>query len=119
MQVEAIGLTPTMVSRKEQLLAFIRAYFTAHGVGPTITEMTNALRCSRSRVHYAIRKLEREQRIHRVLGVPRGITPISGHEEAIRQLQAIGYIVNPGAMELVAPPPPLLDLDEGGRLTIR
>ncbi|MEA3390054.1 MAG: hypothetical protein U9R64_12390 [Pseudomonadota bacterium] len=118
MQVEAIRLTPTMGSRKEQLLDFIRAFYAAHGVGPTITEMANALQCARSRIHDAIRKLEREQRIHRVLGKPRGITPISGHEEAIRQLQAIGYIVNPGRMELVAPPPPLLDLDDSGRLKI-
>ncbi|MEA3390153.1 MAG: hypothetical protein U9R64_12890 [Pseudomonadota bacterium] len=119
MQVEAIRLTPTMGSRKEQLLDFIRAYYSAHGVGPTITEMANALHCMRSRIQDAIRKLEREQRIHRVPGKARGITPISGHEEAIRQLRAIGYIVNPDSMILEVPPPPLLDLDEGGRLTIR
>lgn len=119
MQVEAIRLTPTMVSRREQLLAFIRAYYAAHGVGPTITEMANALSCARSRVQDAVRKLEREQRVHRVPGKARGITPISGHEEAIRQLKAIGYVVNPVSMELCAPPLPLLDLDEVGRLTIR
>ncbi|MAM40670.1 MAG: hypothetical protein CL949_19695 [Erythrobacter sp.] len=118
MKVEAIRLTPTMVSRKLQLLDFVRAFYSAHGVGPTITEMANALNCARSRIQDAVRKLEREQLINRQPGKTRGITPISGHEEAIRQLQAIGYIVNPGRMELLAPAPPLLDLDERGRLTI-
>ncbi|PZU13797.1 MAG: hypothetical protein DI606_04310 [Sphingobium sp.] len=119
MQVEAIRLTPTMGSRKLQLLAFIRAFYSVHGVGPTITEMANALSCARSRIQDAVRKLEREQLINRVPFKPRGITPISGHEEAIRKLQAIGYIVNPVEMMLEGPMPPLLDLDESGRLTIR
>lgn len=118
MKVEAIRLTPTMVSRKLQLLDFIRAFYATHGVGPTITEMANALNCVRSRVQEAVRKLEREQLVSRQPGKTRGITPISGHEEAIRKLEAIGYIVNPGRMELTAPAQPLLDLDEHGRLTI-
>lgn len=118
MKVEAIRLTPTMVSRKEQLLVFIRAFYAAHGVGPTVTEMANALYCARSRIQDGIRKLEREQRVHRVPGKMRGITPISSHEEAVRQLEAVGWIVNAGRMELRAPPPPLLDLDDSGRLTI-
>lgn len=117
MKVEAIRLTPTMVSRKLQLLDFIRAFYSAHGVGPTITEMANAVQCARSRVQDAVRKLEREQLINRQPGKPRGITPISGHEEAIRQLEAVGYIVNPGRQELLAPIP-LLDLDAEGRLVI-
>lgn len=118
MKVEAIRLTPTMVSRKLQLLDFIRAFYAAHGVGPTITEMANALDCVRSRVQEAVRKLEREQLVNRQPGKTRGITPISGHEEAIRQLQAIGYVVNPERMELLSPASPLLDLDDNGRLTI-
>lgn len=118
MTVEVIRLTPTMVSRKNQVLAFIRSYYAAHGEGPSITEITHAVHCARSRVHEAIRKLEREQKINRVPGKPHGISPISGHEEAIRQLEAAGYIVNPGRLELLTPPPPLIDLDEQGRLKV-
>lgn len=118
MKVETIRRTPTMVSRKLQLLDFIRAFYASHGVGPTTTEMANALNCARSRVQEAVRRLEREQLINRQPGKTRGITPISAHDEAVRQLQAIGYIVNPGRRELTAPAPPLLDLDDRGRLTI-
>lgn len=119
MKVEAIRLTPTMVSRKNQVLAFIRAYHAAHQGGPSITEICNAVNCARSRVQEAIRKLEREQLINRVPNKPRGITPIYSNQEAIRQLEALGYVVNPTRMELVAPPPPVIDLDEDGRLIVR
>lgn len=101
-----------MASRKNQVLAFIRSYFGAHGIGPSISEMAAAASCSRSRVQEIIRKLEREQLVNRVPGKSRGIVPISGHEEAIRQLVAMGYVVNP------APSLPLLDLDDDGQLTI-
>ena len=53
------------------------------GVGPTITEMANALDCARSRIQDAVRKLEREQLINRQPGKTRGITPISGHEDPV------------------------------------
>lgn len=117
MKVEAIRLTPTMVSRKNQVLDFIRAYYSAHRVGPSITEMANAAGCARSRVQAIVRKLEEEGLIHRAVGKPRGITPISIRQEAIRQLEAMGYIVNPGRMELLAPPA-VLDLDEDGRMIL-
>lgn len=119
MKIEAIRLTPLMVSRKNQVLAFIRDYYASHQVGPSITEIANAVNCARSRVQEAIRKLEREQLIHRVPNKPRGITPISSHQDAIRQLEALGYTVNPTRMELVTPPPPVIDLDEDGRLIVR
>lgn len=118
MTVDVIRLTPTMASRKLQVLDFVQRFYAARGEGPSISEMANALNCARSRIQDAIRKLEREQRIHRVPGKARSISPISSHEEAIRQLEARGYIVNPGKLELAAPPPPLIDLDERGRLKV-
>ncbi|WP_030540573.1 LexA family transcriptional regulator [Sphingobium sp. DC-2] len=106
-------LSPEMASRKLQVLAFIRVYHDRHGVGPSLSEMAAAVGTNRSRVQDAIRKLEREQRIHRVPGKTRGVTPIGSHEEALRQLQALGYIVNPGRMEIVHPEAlPLLDIEE-------
>lgn len=110
MKVEAIRLTPEMASRKNQVLDFIRAYFATHGSGPSLSEIAEACRTNKARVQDAIRKLEREQRVNRVPGKKGGTTPIGDHAEALRQLAAQGYIINP--------PMPLLDLDEDGRLTI-
>ena len=117
MAVEVIRLTPTMASRKNQILAFVRSYFAEHGESPSITEIARAANCARSRVQEAIRKLEREQKINRTPNKARSIIPISGHEEAIRQLEAAGFIVNPSTIEAL-PQAPLIDLDERGRLKV-
>lgn len=109
--IDVTRLSPVMRSRKLQIYEFICAFFAARGEGPTISEMCAAAgHCARSRVQDAIRKLEREQLIHRVPGKMRGITPIGTHHVAIRQLEALGYIVNYGA--------PLIDIDEDGALVI-
>ncbi|MBY2957962.1 GntR family transcriptional regulator [Sphingomonadales bacterium 58] len=106
-------LSPVMASRKLQVLAFIRRYHEEHGVGPSLSEIAAAVGTNRSRVQDAIRKLEREQRLHRVPGKTRGVTPIGSHEEALRQLQALGYVVNPGRLEIIHPDAlPLLDIEE-------
>ena len=89
MTVEVIRLTPTMASRKNQVLSFICSYHAAHGEGPSISEIAEAVNCARSRA-----------------------------QEAIRKLEAAGYIVNPGRLELITPPPQLIDLDEQGRLKV-
>lgn len=90
---EAPRLSPTMASRKLQLLAFIEIYYGQHGVGPSHSEMAAALSASTSRVKELLAKLEREGRIHRMRGVTRGIRPISAEQEAIRRLAAAGYIL--------------------------
>lgn len=103
-------LSPEMASRKNQVLLFIRAYFTTHGVGPSLSEIAAAVGTNRSRVQDAIRKLEREQRVHRQPGKARGVRPISDHAETLRKLEKMGYVFNS--------PMPLLDIDAGDRLIV-
>lgn len=110
-------LSPTMASRKLQVLAFIRAYHARHGVGPSLSEIAAAVDTNKSRVQDAIRKLEREGRVHREAGKARGVRPAESHEEALRILQAEGWTINPDRLQLLSPLP-LLDLDPDGRLVI-
>lgn len=111
-------LTPEMVSRKNQVLRFIQLYWCDHGIGPSISEICAAVGCVRSRAQAAVRKLAREGRIHRVPSKARGIRPAETHELALQLLQSEGWVVNPARLELIHPLPPLLDLDDGGRLVL-
>lgn len=111
-------LSPAMASRKNQVLAFIRLYWRTHSSGPSISEICAAVNCPRSRAQAAIRKLEMEGLVFRVPGVARSVRPAETHEHALRLLQAHGWSVNAGRLELVHPMPPLVDLDEDGRLVI-
>ncbi len=93
-------LSPVMVSRKLQVLAFIHRFYGAHGVGPSLGEIAAAVQSNRTRAQAAVRQLAKEGRIHRQPGKARGIRPISVREEAMRVLQAEGWTV--------------LQLEEGG-----
>ncbi|MDX3908882.1 MAG: hypothetical protein QHC67_03590 [Sphingobium sp.] len=106
---ELVRLSPIMVSRKLQVLAFIQQYYLAHGVGPSLGEISAAVSCGRTRAHAAVRQLHKEGRIHRTPGQHRGIRPISVREEAIRVLVDEGWTVNLGRFQLIA----MLDLPEG------
>lgn len=98
-------LSPQMASRKLQVLAFIRAFYAAHGVGPSLSEMAAAIGSNRSRVQDAIRKLAAEGRIHRAPGQTRGVRPLSAQEEAVRHVRDAGYLVlDPASV-------PLLDIE--------
>lgn len=110
-------LSPEMASRKLQVLAFVRAYYRAHSAGPSLSEIANGLGTNKTRVQAALRKLQREGRIHREAGIARGIRPNDSHEEALRLLRADGWTVNPTRME-IAYPLPLIDIDEDGKLTV-
>ncbi len=108
-------LSPTMASRKNQAMLFIRAYFATHHAGPSISELAAALATSRSRAAALIGKLESEGRIHRVRGQARSIRPVEALDEALRQLKAEGWTINPGRLELAHPQAlPVLDIVESG-----
>ncbi|NWK96530.1 hypothetical protein DM806_12835 [Sphingobium lactosutens] len=117
--IEVMRLAPEMASRKLQVLDFIRQFYAHHGVGPSLSEIAAAVGTNRSRVQDAIRKLAREGRIHRVPSQTRGIRPAETQEEALRLLQNEGWEVNRGRLQLVAPPPPLVDIDHEGRLCVK
>lgn len=116
--VEVMRLAPEMASRKLQVLDFIRQFYAHHGIGPSLSEIAAAIGTNRSRVQDAIRKLAHEGRVHRVAGKARGVRPADTREMALRLLEEEGWLVNGGRLELVPPPPPLIDLDEHGRLTV-
>lgn len=117
-EIDIPRLTPTMASRKNQVLAFVRLYWNAHSVGPSISEIARAAGCARSRAQKLVTKLVREGHLHRIDGMARGVRPASVLEEALRQLRAAGYVVND---DVIAPPAgtaPLIDIDEAGALVV-
>lgn len=106
------GLSPTMVSRKLQVLAFIEHYFAAHGTGPSMGEIAAGCgHINRMRALDAVNALHREGRIHRTIGVARSIRPLTADEEAIRRLQSAGYAVTKTGLHEV---PDLDHSDEDG-----
>jgi SOS-response transcriptional repressor LexA len=98
-----LRLAPDMVSRKLQVLHFVEHYYALHKVGPSLGEIAAALQTNRTRVQDALRKLASERRIHRVPGARRGIRPINAFEDAVRQLEAAGYIVWSQTMHVFPP----------------
>ncbi|HEX7852304.1 MAG TPA: hypothetical protein VF503_01250 [Sphingobium sp.] len=104
--VNPLTLSPTMVSRKHQVLAFIEQYYAVHGIGPSLSEMANAVGTNKPRVADLIRRLEREGRLHRIPGRARGVWPIAAHEAAIQLLRQRGFVVDIDILT-VAPPPPV------------
>lgn len=111
-------LSPVMASRKNQVLAFIRLYWRAHGVGPSLSEIAAACGTNRSRVQDSIRKLAKDGRLLWTPGQARGVRPVESHEAALQLLESQGWAVNPMRLELIHPGAPLIDLDEQGRLTV-
>lgn len=101
------------------MLAFVRLYWSAHSVGPSISEIARAVDCARSRAQKLVTKLVSEGHLHRIDGIARGVRPASVLEDALRQLREAGYIVND---DVIAPPMdamPLIDLNEAGALVVR
>ncbi|WP_328277717.1 LexA family protein [Sphingobium sp.] len=118
-EIDIPRLSPTMASRKNQVLAFVRLYWNAHSVGPSISEIARAVGCARSRAQKLVTKLVREGHLHRIDGMTRGVRPASVLEEALRQLREAGYVVND---DVIAPPAgamPLIDIDDAGALVVR
>lgn len=106
-------LSPEMVSRKLQVLAFIRIFHSQHGVGPSLSEIAAAVGTNRTRVQDAIRKLAREGRVYHVPGQARGVRPVETRDEALRLLRSEGWIVLPDRAEACHPNAlPLLDIVE-------
>lgn len=67
-------LSPAMVSRKLQVLAFAKSYFVAWGRGPSYGEIAGAFDISRSHAKGLVRLLIADGTIAREAGSRRGIT---------------------------------------------
>lgn len=107
---ETIRLQPAMVSRKLQVLAFIKRYYVEYAVSPTQGEIALGLRLAKARVQALVRQLDAEGLVRRVRGKRRGIMLADGAKhvsdiDALLQLQRAGWVVNSGQSELVPPYP--------------
>ena len=96
-------LLPSMASRKLQVLEFIEAYFRLRGVGPSLGEIGHGVGISANHAHKLVKRLARDGRIVRAVGVPRGIRPLSAREEALRLLAGEGYTVFHGDKVILPP----------------
>lgn len=125
MGVESIP-PPAVMSRKHQVLAYVKHHYVQTGESPTQGEIALALRLSKQRVQALVRALDREGLVKRTRGQRRGIMLAGGahlisNNDALLQLQDAGWKVNLGRLELVAPLPisslpsvPFLDHDPVG-----
>lgn len=94
-------LSPTMVSRKLQALAFVRSYIADYGVGPSQGEIREALGADLVSAKYMrqiVRRLEQAGDIVRG-GPRRGIILPERREAVIREARAMGlYVVDDSAV---------------------
>lgn len=106
-----------MASWRLLVLAFVREYIDRWGHSPSYGEIAAGLSSNRTRVRKAVRSLERDGLVLRAPG-PRGLTLPTVRDEAVRQLRALGFIVDEDCLQVKAPvtdppllPPAALDYD--------
>lgn len=115
-------LSAEMASQRLLVLDFVRRYIARWKYSPSQGEIAAGLSIDAGKVRHAIRSLARDGLIIRRPGA-RGLILPDTEAEAIRQLRALGWIVNP-ADEVIAKstllPPAALDYpdaddgEEGG-----
>ena len=86
-------LSATMASQRLLVLDFVRDYIARWGGSPSLGEIGNALQIDRKKVQRAIRSLAADGMVRRTPG-PRGLSMPDSEAEAIRQLQALGWVVD-------------------------
>lgn len=98
-----------MASWRLLVLAFVREYLDQWGESPSYGEIANALGSNRTRVRKAVRSLERDGMLLRAQG-PRGLSLPTVRDEALRQLRALGFVVDEDCLVVRRPvtDPPLL-----------
>lgn len=109
-------LSAEMASQRLLVLDFVRRYFAQWRHSPSQGEIAAALDIDAGKVRRAIRSLARDGMLLRTPG-PRGLVLPDTEAEALRQLRALGWIVNP-IDEVVAKatllPPAALDYPDIG-----
>ena len=86
-------LSATMASQRLLVLDFVRNYFARWHGSPSLGEIANALQIDRMKVKRAIRSLAADGMLHHKPG-PRGLALPDAEAEALRQLRAIGWIID-------------------------
>ncbi|AJP72941.1 LexA family protein [Sphingomonas hengshuiensis] len=108
--LQGAGSLSAAISRKYQVLAFIKMFYLEHGVSPTQGEIAGGMRLSKQRIQALVRQLDSEGLVRRVYGKRRGIMLIGrakrfSQVDALLQLQDNGWRVNVGELELTPPLP--------------
>ena len=86
-------LSATMASQRLLVLDFVRDYFARWHASPSLGEIANALRIDRMKVKRAVRSLANDGMLRHTPG-PRGLALPETEAEALRQLRAMGWIVD-------------------------
>jgi hypothetical protein len=86
-------LSPSMSSRRLQVLGFIRDYIAAQNESPSLGEIASGCGIDRSKAHRHVRSLIRQGHLMRRRGM-RGLMLPSAIEEAKRQLREAGYRID-------------------------
>lgn len=87
-------LSATMASQRLLVLDFVRDYIDRWGGSPSLGEIGAALNIDRMRVKRAIRSLAADGMLRRTPG-PRGLALPDAEADALRQLRALGWTINP------------------------
>lgn len=86
------GLSPTMVSRRLLVLAFVQEYIGRWGTSPSYGEIARGCQTNTTRVKEALRSLVREGQLLRKPGA-RGLALPDQRDAAVRMLRELGYLV--------------------------
>lgn len=98
-------LAPERANLKVNAVAFIQHCYDTRGTGCSLRELAAALgHVSIGKVRRMVRQLERDGRILRFAGMPRGLLPVSAQQRALELLRQAGYTIDPEALHLAAPP---------------
>ncbi|WP_439539487.1 hypothetical protein [Sphingomonas sp.] len=98
-------LAPERANLKVNAVAFVEHHFMTTGDGCSLRELAAALGGIHiEKAKRVAKQLAAEKRILRFPGVPRGLLPIGEYERALQLLKKAGYVINPGRLEIAAPP---------------
>ena len=97
-------LTAEMGSFRLLVFGAVREYIGAFGHSPSVGEIANRLKVSKTRVRDALKSQVRDGFLLRTPG-PRGLRLPSVREEAIRQLRELGYVVDEDIGKILPPDP--------------
>lgn len=99
-------LAPERANLKVNAVAFIQHCYDTRGAGCSLRELAAALGMPEEirKVRRLVRQLERDGRILRFAGMPRGLLPVSAQQRALELLRQAGYTIDPEGQCLFAPP---------------
>jgi hypothetical protein len=110
-------LSPAMASQRLLVLDFVRGYISRWGGSPSYGEIAAELKIERVTAWRAVRSLVDDGLLARRPG-PRGLSLPDAEADALRQLRALGWVVNPEDLHVTKArllPPAALDYPGPGQ----